>query len=53
MKKLYYVIVVSRQYLKNLKYHTFSKNISSFVLFAVSAKIKMNKYVKNKNQLRY
>ena len=53
MKKLYYVIEVSREYLKKLKYHIFSENISSFVLFAVSAKIKMKKYVKKKNQLRY
>ena len=45
------LFAVSKGNLKNLKYHTFSNKL--FLLFAVSAKIKMEKYIKKNNQLRY
>ena len=36
--------------LRTLKYHTFWKNISFFLLLAVSVAVKMKKYLKKKNQ---
>ena len=44
--------MVSIENLKNLKYHTSLKK-QFFLLFPVNAKIKMKKYLKKKNQLRY
>ena len=43
--------VESTENLKNLNYHTFSKKI--FLLFPVKVKMKMKKYLKKKDQLRY
>ena len=43
--------VESTENLKNLNYQAFSTNI--FLLFAVSVKMKMKKYLKKKDQLRY
>ena len=52
--KIFYILsfVVSKENLKNIKYHIFWKN-HSFYYFAVSVKMKMKKYLKKKNQLRY
>ena len=41
--------VESTENFKNLNYHAFSKNI--FLLFVVSVKMKMKKYLKKKDQL--
>ena len=40
--------MVSIENLEILKYHTFSKKHLFFLLFAVSAKMKMKKYLKKK-----
>ena len=53
MKKIYCLICDSIENLKVLKYHTFSKKHYLFLIFAVSAKTKMKRYRKKKNQLRY
>ena len=42
-----------RKLLKVLKCDTFSKKHLFFLLFAVKVKMKMKKYLKKKNQLRY
>ena len=47
------LFVVSIEILKNLKYHTTKKKLSFFLLFAVSARMKMKKYLNKKVQLRY
>ena len=46
------LFLASIESLKTLKY-TFSKNHKFFLLFAISVKMKMKKYLKKKNQLRY
>ena len=51
-KKLYCVICGKYINLKNLKYYTSSKK-QFFLLFAVITKIKMKKYLKENNQLKY
>ena len=51
MKNLYRVVSIENS--KNLKYHTSWKKCYFFLLFAVSAKTKMTKYLKKKNQLKY
>ena len=38
---------------KTLKYHTFFKKHWAFLLFAVSVRMEMQKYLKKKNQLGY
>ena len=45
-KKVYCVID-----LKTLKYHTFSKQF--FLLLAVSVRMRIKKYLKRENELRY
>ena len=45
--------MVSIENLESLKDHTFSEKHKFFLLFAVSAKINMKKYLKKSNQLRY
>ena len=51
MKKVYIALfVVSIENLKNLNIIHLRKNS---LLFAVSARMKMKKYLKNKSQLRY
>ena len=52
MKKSVVLFMVSVENLKTLKNHRFLKK-QFFLLFAVSAKIKMKKYLKNKDQFRY
>ena len=52
MKKLSSVIYGKHRKFKILKHHASSKK-QLFLLFAVSAKMKMKNYLKNKNQLRY
>ena len=51
MKKLYCIIVVSIENLEIQKYQTFSKKHQLLLLFEVSAEMKMEKYLKKKNQL--
>ena len=46
-KKVYCVID-----LKTLKYHTFSKK-QFFLLLAVSVRMRIKKYLKRENELRY
>ena len=53
IKKLYWVICGKYRNLKNLKYHTSQKKRQFFLLFAVSARMKMKKYLKKKNQSKY
>ena len=50
--KLTVSLAVSIEYLKTLKYHTFSKK-HYFFLFAVSVAIKMKIYFKKKNKIKY
>ena len=50
MKKMFFV--VSRENLKALKDHTFSKK-TFVLLFAVSVKIELKNDLKQNNQLRY
>ena len=45
--------MASKKKLKNLKYHTFLKKHGFFLLFAVSATMKINKYLKKNNQLKH
>ena len=49
IKKIY----VSIENSKIIKYHTFSKKHGLFLLFRVSEEMKMKKYLKKENQLRY
>ena len=51
--KLTVSLAVSIEYLKTLKYHTFSKKHYFFLLFAVSVAIKMKIYFKKKNKIKY
>ena len=54
MEKLYAVLFAgSIENLKNLKYHTSLEKHLSFLLFAVSGRMKIKKYLKKKIQLRY
>ena len=53
MKKLYCIIVVSIENLEIVKYQTFSKKHQLLLLFEVSVEMKMEKYLKKKNQLWY
>ena len=52
MEKIYCVVCRKYRKFKNLKYQTFSKNISSFY-FCSKCKNEDKKYLKNKDQLRY
>ena len=47
------LFAVSVENLKNLKYCTSQKKTQVFLLLAVGIKMKMKKYLKKKNQLRY
>ena len=51
-KKYITFFVVSMKNFKNLKYYTFQKK-HQFLFFAVSARMKMKKILKKKNQLKY
>ena len=53
MKKNFCVICGKYKKLKALKYHTFLKKHYFFLLFAVNVRMKMKKYLKKNNQLRY
>ena len=53
MKKLYCVICGKYRKFKNPKIPYILEKTLIFVLFAVSVKMKMKKYLKKKNQLRY
>ena len=55
MKKLYRKVqkMASTENLKFLEYHTYSKKHQFFLLFAVNGKMKMKKYLKKRNELRY
>ena len=53
MKKSIALFVVSIENLKALKYHRSSKKHYFILLFAVTVEMKMKKYLKKKNQLRY
>ena len=54
MKSYIALFVVSIKNLKNLKYHTSFKKHYLFLLFPVSARMKMEIYLKKKKkQLRY
>ena len=53
MTKIYRVICGKYKKFKILKHHTFSKKALVFLLFALTLKIKMKKYLKKKNHLRY
>ena len=52
MKKYIALFAVSIENFKNLKYHAFS-TIKYFLLFTVSVTMKMKKYLKMSNQLKY
>ena len=52
MKKFISLFVVSIENLETQKYHTFLEK-QYFLLFAVSLRMKMKKYLKKNNQLRY
>ena len=47
------LFVLSIKSLKNLKHHTFSKKHYFFVLFALGAKMKKERYIKKNNQFKY
>ena len=47
------LFAVSIENLKTLNYHSYSKNYQFFLLFSVTAAMKMKKCLKKKNQLRY
>ena len=53
MKKLYCVICSKYRKFESLKYHKFQKKNQVFLIFEVSVKMKMKKYLKKKNQLKY
>ena len=54
MKKLYWFICGTyRKFEKPKISYLLEKKISSFLLFTVSARMKMKNYLKKKNQLRY
>ena len=53
MKKLYCVICSKYRKFEKLWYHTSLKKHQFFLLFAVSASMKMKNYLKKKNQLKY
>ena len=44
---------ISLNNLKNLEYHTSQEKHKFFILFELSAKMKMKNYLEKKNQLRY
>ena len=51
MKNYIALFAVSTENFKNLKYHRSQKKHYFFLLFAVSARMNMKKYLKKKNQL--
>ena len=53
MKKSIALTVISIANSKTLKYHTFLMKHQFFLLFAISMKVAMKKYLKKKKQLRY
>ena len=52
MKKKIVLFVVSKENLKNLKYHTYQKKHQFFLLVAVSARIKMKKIFKKEESIK-
>ena len=52
-QKCLILFVVNIKNLITLKYRRFSKKHYFFLLFAVSVEVKMKRYLKMKNQLRY